>query len=330
MIDLNRLQKLRLHTKPALQIALGKTFFWLDFRFPKRTRISMEGLENLPTDRPSIVVTNHTDRYGYFPLLYYLWKAKHPFFFAVWIKGKYYTNPLMGKFFDHVNGIPVPSRGYVIVVNFKKALGRLPTDGEYRVLRDWMEEKISDQEFESRASDDLKTIVHGRFGDFDPSRESYAGYLDRTYREMMALVLKHSVDALTEKNLNLLVYPEGTRSRKLQKARNGVAQLAIFLRTPIVPIGSNGTDRCYPGSIPLSKGCEIVFRVGKPVTPDGEMKKFLIDEPFVPFTRDAEVKHREAFDGLADLITRRIDELLDPEYRMEENPQERKGVGRFI
>ncbi len=330
MIDLKRLQKLELHTRPAWQIALGKTYFWFDFRFPKRTNIYVEGLENLPTDRPSIVVTNHTDRYGYFPLLYYLWKVEHPFFFAIWIKGKYYTNPLMGLFFDHVNGIPVPSRGYVIVVNFKKGLGRLPTDEEYRILRDWMEERITDEEFESRVSGPLRSLARTRTGDFDPERETYAQHLDRIYREMMSLVLRHSIDALTKKSLNLLVYPEGTRSRRLQRARNGVAQVALHLRVPIVPVGSNGTDKCYPGALPISRGHDIVFRIGRPITPDGEMGEYLIDEPFVPFTREAEREHREAFDRLADLITWRINDLLDPEYRMEEGSVNRSGVGRFI
>ncbi len=331
MIDLKRLQELKLHTIPRWQIALGNTYFLLDYNFPRKTDIVLEGYEHIPKGRPVIFVMNHPDRYSYFPFMYGLFRRHHPFFCAVWIKGKYYQNPIMGFFFDHVNGIPLPSRGYLIVLDFKRTLKRKPNEREYRLLRRWVNGEIGGEEFREQATPELRKLAFTPHGDFDPVAEEYAGYLVRLYQEMMALVLKHSEDALLHKSLNLIVFPEGTRSIRLQKARNGVAQLALYLKdVPIVPVGGNGSEKCYPGALPISKGCRILYRVGEPMLPDGELRRFAIDEPFMPFTVEAERKHREKFDGLAELITRRINDLLDPEYRMQGEGEAKKDIGRFL
>ncbi len=331
MIDLKRLQRLKLSTIPRWQVALGNTYFLLDYNFPRKTDISIEGYERIPKDRPVIFVMNHPDRYSYFPFMYGLYRRHHPFFCSVWIKGKYYQNPVMGFFFDHVNGIPLPSRGYLIVLDFKRTLKRKPGDREYRLLRQWVNGEIDESAFREQSTPDLRRLAFSPHGDFDPAVEDYASYLVRLYQEMMSLVLMHSEDALLRKSLNLIVFPEGTRSVRLQKARNGVAQLALHLKNvPIVPVGGNGSEKCYPGALPISRGGKIVYRVGNPITMEGDMRQFAIDEPFVPFTAEAERRYKENFDGLADLITRRINDLLDREYQMQGDGEEKKDVGRFL
>jgi len=65
----------------------------------------------------------------------------------------------------------------------------------------------------------------------------------------------------------LFVFPEGTRSRDgaLQKARDGVALLALRTGAPIVPIGISGSDRVWPKGRRLPHpGGRVTVRVGQP------------------------------------------------------------------
>ncbi len=65
----------------------------------------------------------------------------------------------------------------------------------------------------------------------------------------------------------LLVFPEGTRSPdgRLQRARDGVALLALRTNAPIVSIGLSGTDRVWPRGQRLPHpGGRVTIRVGSP------------------------------------------------------------------
>ena len=65
----------------------------------------------------------------------------------------------------------------------------------------------------------------------------------------------------------LMVFPEGTRSPDgaLQKAKDGVAMLALRTGAPIVPIAMAETDRFWPRGRTLpTVGRRIVMRVGPP------------------------------------------------------------------
>ena len=112
----------------------------LDYRFPKRSEIVIEGKERLPPDGGAFLAMNHTDRYNYWPLQYAMYRAGLPFT-ATWVKGKYYENRYVGAFMDSTNNIPTPSRGYVITTEFRKAVGRPPREDEYRLLRDLVDGK---------------------------------------------------------------------------------------------------------------------------------------------------------------------------------------------
>jgi hypothetical protein len=52
----------------------------------------------------------------------------------------------------------------------------------------------------------------------------------------------------------------------------------------------------------------------------------------VPFSADAEQRHRAKFQGLADLVTDRMDELLDDRYKRAADPEddEISGSDRFV
>ncbi|MFT7578826.1 MAG: 1-acyl-sn-glycerol-3-phosphate acyltransferase, partial [Myxococcota bacterium] len=109
------------------------------------------------------------------------------------------------------------------------------------------------------------------------------------------------------------------------------AQIALKYGKTIVPVGCNGSDKCYPRSSPFAKGGHITYRFGAPITPE-EMAPFATNASFEPFTAAAETAHRDAFQGLVDLVMDRINPLLDPEYQFSDT-LESGGVGgadRFV
>ena len=64
-----------------------------------------------------------------------------------------------------------------------------------------------------------------------------------------------------------------------------------------------------------------------------DLEAFHIKEPFAPFSATAERDYAAQFRGLADLVTDRIEPLLDPEYRRAEGEQEpgaESGAHRFV
>ncbi len=63
------------------------------------------------------------------------------------------------------------------------------------------------------------------------------------------------------------IFPEGTRSfdGKLQRAKTGIAKVALTAKVPVLPIGIVGSDKILPkGSfLPRIRRCEV--NVGKPL-----------------------------------------------------------------
>jgi len=71
-----------------------------------------------------------------------------------------------------------------------------------------------------------------------------------------------------KKNYIIGIYPEGSRSPngKIQKGKTGAVRLALYTKSPIVPVGLKGTYEIMPkgSSIPkISKS--IIMRIGKPI-----------------------------------------------------------------
>ncbi|MBI3240988.1 MAG: 1-acyl-sn-glycerol-3-phosphate acyltransferase [Chloroflexi bacterium] len=94
----------------------------------------------------------------------------------------------------------------------------------------------------------------------------------------------------------LLIAPEGreSRSHTLETAKGGAAFLALHSRVPIVPIAITGTEnrKVYSAWMRLKRPC-VTLTFGQ------------------PFTLPPNIRRQDA----ADLIMRRISELLPPEYR---------------
>jgi 1-acyl-sn-glycerol-3-phosphate acyltransferase len=296
MLDLARLERVNLHRTPWGQRFMAQ-LLRLDYRFPRRTEIVLEGTQYLEPGRSYILAMNHTDRYNYWPFQYQLYRERLGYT-ATWVKGKYYENRFIGAFMDSMNNVPLPSRGYVIATRFRKAAGRAPSEDEYRALRDLADGAVAE------------AAISDAVGDVKAFLRDFAEVFDRMIDQVMRLN-RQALDF----GQHLLVFPQGTRSPRLSRGHIGVAQVAQHLGVDIVPVGCNGSDRVYPGNSPFAKGGRIVYRIGAPLPLDGpELRDYRVTEPFRPFTLEAGV-HREAFQGMTDVVMDRINALLDPEYQ---------------
>jgi len=330
VITHTELEKINLRAVPHGQILVANFLLRWDYRIPRKTEIIIEGEEHIPRDQPVIFAMNHTDFYNYWPFMYQLFLNRDDCYISVWVKGKYYQNPLLKHFLNLANNIPIPSLGYVLTIDFRAGMERKPTGAEYRLLRDWIDGAISQDEFFVQADSALAAFVTTARGDFDPANESYAEHINAQYRDLMHLVAEISEDALFNKKLNLLIFPQGTRSVRLLPGHIGVAQIALKTKVPVIPVGCNGCDKCYRGSLPFSSGGRIVYRAGEPLTVADRLAPFAIEEPYKPFTRAAERKFATNFHGATNLIMEQINALLDPEYQFDPNAAQKTGADRFV
>lgn len=317
MIDLHRLRKLKLHRTPPGQLLMAEGLLRWDYALPRRTEIAIEGLAQLPRDRQVFLAMNHTDRYNYWPFQYALHRRGLPYT-ATWVKGKYYDHPLMARFMDATNNIPLPSRGYVLVAEFRKAYGRKPQDGEYRFLRDLVDGAIDAAAADLRAqSADVQAFVRARGGD----AQGFVRQFEAAFEPLIDEVIRLNRQAICELGLNVLVFPQGTRALRLSRGHTGLVQMAMHLGAAIVPVGCNGSDRVYPGNSPLAKGGRIVYRIGKPLEPGGpELGPHRVTAAFKPLTRAAGEHHGPQFRAATDAVMAAINALLDEPYRAAADP----------
>ena len=91
-------------------------------------------------------------------------------------------------------------------------------------------------------------------------------YIDRFNPDIKAL---RKVMALMDEGNNLVIAPEGTRSRTgaLIEGKPGVSYLATRLGQPIVPVAISGTeDEVIFGNLKRLRRSHIMLRAGKPFT----------------------------------------------------------------
>lgn len=331
MIDAETLRGVKLNKAPVGQKLVAWSFLWPVYSLPKKTEIVLEGLENLP-DRAVILAMNHTDRYNYWPFQYQMYRAGVPRFTATWVKGKYYENSWVARFMMATNNIPVPSRGYIIASRFREAIGRPPESTEYRVLRDLVDGRRGPDELgEDERGGDLGQFfeAYGRTNATESVAETVRRF-EAEFDEVMREVVRLNQEAMFEHDLNLLIFPEGTRSLRLSKGRTGMAQMAQHLGATIVPVGCSGSDKAYPGNSPVAKGGRIVYRIGTPLEPHGPvLAPYRVTAPFTPLTREAAEKYHDSFQAITDIVMDRINALVDPEYQFGE-PTGVEGIERFL
>lgn len=305
VIDAEHLKRLKLHRRPRGQILFANLVLNADYRFPRRTSITIEGVENLPREGGAILAMNHTDRFNYWPFQYQMYRQGLPFT-ATWVKGKYYENAFMTWFLNQTNNIPLPSRGYLLTTTFRDHAGRVPTTEEYRYLRGLTN---GVETGESPASEEVSSLV-------GESPATFAATFEEQFETLMRRVMKLNSRAVHDFGLNLLVFPEGTRSLRLKRGHTGLVEVSQYLNLPIIPVGCNGSDQLYPGNSPLSKGGDVVYRVGPALAVDGpEFSNYRISDGSVPFSRHIKQAHGERLQSMTEIVMSRISSLLDPEYQ---------------
>ncbi len=315
MVNEEHLQNLSLQKRPLGQRLMAQLFLKVNYGLPPRSRITIEGLENIPKDRTVFFALNHTDRYNYWPFQWKLWKLGGQRFSTSWVKAKYYQNKAMSYFLDHCNNIPLPSKGYVILQDGLTVLNRRLENREYRFLRDFADGAISVEEAHGTAPISLLPLFHTQRSHFDPTTEDYGAYIRRATIRLMKLVEARTLEALGKYDNNVIVFPQGTRSLRLLPARSGMFQFAFRHKVDIVPVGSNGCESLYPGPSPWAKPGHVVYRVGRPLTIDNDFADCRIETPYTPFTEEAD-PFRKQFELGAQRTTMAINDLLDEPYKL--------------
>ncbi|MCX7634196.1 MAG: 1-acyl-sn-glycerol-3-phosphate acyltransferase [Syntrophales bacterium] len=300
MVDLEYLKKINLTAVPKVQIFIGTVMLKPNYEIFRKVEIVLENLERIPKFQNCIFAMNHTDRFNYWPFQYKLWRLKQFNWTTVWVKGKYYRNALLAKGLDLCNLIPVPSMGYLIEEFYKKRFGERIDREQYRRVRDAVDGKGDDRDVAE---------TERLFG------KDFIGFINDYYEKIMARVAELTLYALMEKNLSLIIFPEGTRGKSLGEGKTGIAQVALHTGKPVVPVGCNNSDVVYPGSSPFAKSGRIVYRIGEPLTLDDKLKDFKISESFNLLSRESQRLYKRQFEGATQVIMESINELLDPPYR---------------
>jgi hypothetical protein len=248
---------------------------------------------------------NHTDRFNYWPFQYKILKMREFPFATVWVKAKYYKNAFLAKGLDLCNLIPVPSMGYLIEEFYRKRFNHKMDKGLYRAVKDMIDGRIAEAGPQERAAVEAIQAMGEQFVEF------IRGY----YEEVMEKVGELSRIALCEKQLNLIIFPEGTRSVTLAEGRTGLAQLALHTEKRIVPVACNNSEEVYTGSLPFAKSGRITYRIGEPLSVHDRLKEFRICEPFRLFSRESQQRYREQFEGVTRIVMASIEGMLDEKYR---------------
>lgn len=327
MLDLTCLKQLRLRKAPWTHRVMGSIFLAANYRFGPGVQVCVEGAENLPSGG-AILAMNHTDRYNYWPMQYYLYHT-HQRFTATWVKGKYFKNPILGHLLQSSNNIPAVSRGYLIGQDFFDLLGRKPNAQEYRSLRSWIDmaaakpdtdlqhppKSIEGHTIPSAIASTSRNILGMHF---DPKATTYPHAIQNLYVQMMAHFAEINRQALAL-NLFIIVFPQGTRSQRLSKGHSGLVQLAMATEAPVIPVGCAGSDKIYPGSSPWASSGEVCYRIGEAMhfTPadlktDGSNP--MDADGFSAFDPTIEHKHREGLQRCTQHMMQRIHALLPEEY----------------
>ena len=330
MLNLPRLQRIRLSARPRGQRLIAHAILRPNF-FLGGVKLELEHAERLPR-HPVIYAMNHTDRFSYWPFQYMLYRRHHRFT-ATWVKGKNYEKESIARFMEMTNNIPVVSRGYLITRDFMTLLDRRPTEDEYAYLRSTVQSATNDGAVDVPRGFPGEVLEQPRdmFGRaFDPRSESYGVAMDAVFRAAMRRFVELNREAI-DKGLDILVFPQGTRSTRLSKGHVGLSQIALRFRCTVVPVGANGTDALYPGWSPLAKRGRAIYRIGSPI-PYDSLGDLRIDEPYEPFSAEADARYGARFEAHTRIVMDGINEVLDPQYQYgEEGVSDGvKGSHRFV
>jgi hypothetical protein len=195
--------------------------------------------------------------------------------------------------------------GYLIEEYYRKHFQKKMDRGLYRTVKDIIEGKIAEFGPAEQAALDAIQALGDNFSVF--VHEQYDGIMEK--------VAQLSRSALLEKNLSVIIFPEGTRSVKLAEGRTGVAQLALSTEKKIIPVACNNSDEVYTGSLPFAKSGRITYRIGKPLSVRDRLKPYRIAEPFHLLSRGSQRRYKAQFEGVTRIVMESIESMLDEKYR---------------
>ncbi len=322
MITTELLQQCPIQPRPWGQVWWAK-FLTMNYGLPPKVHVELEGLDNIPTDRPVCFAMNHTDRYNCWPFQWHMLRTRNQFS-VTWVKAKYYQNFMVRKFLLSTSNIPLASRGYVISAHFKKVVGRSPTSTEYRFIRNLLDGRLDlNEDTMVQTSSECRQFLA-------PTPNQRLQQLRIEFNQLSEEVVKLNQRAL-DLGHNILVFPQGTRSKRLLAGHTGMAQMTQRLNLDIVPIGCMGSELCYDGNLPWAKSGTIRYKIGKPLTIMGEeLGQYHIQESFTPFSVEAQKQFGDRFRRITDVVMDEVNLLLDEEYRFDPEATQSVDTKRFL
>lgn len=317
---LDRLKEMHLPKVPYMQILLARVYLGYDYRFPVPTTVTIDGLEKMSHQQPYLVAMNHTDRYNYAPFMTHLDKVGLPPL-APWVKGKYYQKPWLAKLLTWCACMPAPSRGFLLTLDWLARMSRPPGEDEYRQIRQIGDGEAQDEELLPGVKEYLQKAPGG-------SRENFAILFQEHFESLSAALVRINVEAL-ELGYRPLIFPQGTRSKRLTPGFSGIVQMALHLKVPILPVGVSGSDLLYPGNSTRSQGGHVHYTVGELYDPSSEPSA---PTDFLPLTIAASREHGAAFTDLTAQLMDRLNELLPEPYQFDPDGPDvaGKGIRRFL
>ncbi|MBI2657804.1 1-acyl-sn-glycerol-3-phosphate acyltransferase [Candidatus Woesearchaeota archaeon] len=101
---------------------------------------------------------------------------------------------------------------------------------------------------------------------FKKAWHTYAGAIPLDRQKGGKETLRWAIKALKEGKI-IAIHPEGTRSMtgKLQRAKTGVARLALISKAPVIPVGLIGTFEILPKGNLIPKAKKATMNIGKPM-----------------------------------------------------------------
>ena len=162
--------------------------------------------------------------------------------------------PVVKLYFRKINGIEnIPKKGtFIAAANHASYIDHLIIAGS--IISNF-NRKVHFLAKKEHFDNPLKAAWH-----------TYAGAIPLDRQKGGKEALKWAVKALKEGKI-IGIHPEGTRSLtgKLQKAKTGIAQLALNTKVPVVPIGLIGTFEILPKGKYIPKFRRAIMNIGKPI-----------------------------------------------------------------
>jgi len=203
--------------------------------------------------------------------------------------------------------------------------GRKPTEDEYRHLRDRIDGRETLRGTPTAAVAAALSTPRDMLGrDFSPDRESYASAVQDVFRRFAVRTAELADNAMRQQSW-LLVTPQGIVNSRLTPGRIGALQFAHHLDRPIVPCGVSGVREAFPRGVLRPAGGRITVRFGVPY-------RFRLPDDHRIFEKASEDRNRDQLESGTRDMMERINSLLEPRYRWDEDPagDGLKGVDRFV